>query len=78
MAKLAVSVTLDEANLLWLRGRAASLGSGGVGAFTLQTLRGSQGASHGEVAVGPRGHALAVSEMRSVSAQDIDGGGRMS
>lgn len=30
MAKLAVSVTLDEANLLWLRGRAASLGRGSL------------------------------------------------
>jgi hypothetical protein len=28
MGKLAVSVTLDERNLLWLRGRAASLGRG--------------------------------------------------
>jgi hypothetical protein len=30
MAKLAVSVTLDEVNLLWLRGRAASLGRGSL------------------------------------------------
>jgi hypothetical protein len=30
MAKLAVSVTLDEANLLWLRGRAASIGRGSL------------------------------------------------
>jgi hypothetical protein len=30
MAKMAVSITLDEANLLWLRGRAASLGRGSL------------------------------------------------
>jgi hypothetical protein len=30
MGKTAVSVTLDEGNLLWLRGRAASLGRGSL------------------------------------------------
>jgi hypothetical protein len=30
MAKSPVSVTLDEGNLLWLRGRAASLGRGNL------------------------------------------------
>jgi hypothetical protein len=45
--------------------RAASLGSGQVGAFSQQTLTGSLGASHADLAVGPLGNALAVYEIRS-------------
>ena len=47
--------------------RAASLGSGQVGAFSQQTLSGSVGASNADLAVGPQGNALAVYEIRSAT-----------